>query len=150
MRTANACDPRTLRTPRVHSPRAGDVSDGSEELVSDSESSAGSAVVAAVAQESFIAHAESNVAALQAELAGLAAQLPVVTYEAPLLAPHTQAVLRVGTALLVASGLISDPEDDDEDPEEDDDAPASPTAPPRRLPSPPPPPPPAAGHAIMV
>ena len=101
--------------------------------------------------------AESNVATTLAELNGqlnaLAVQGAALNspYSREPLAPHTQAVLAVGTALLVASGLISEPEDDDADDDDadDDDAPASPPAPPCRLPSPPPPPP-RAGHAVMV
>ena len=93
--------------------------------------------------------AQANVAALQAELNNITAQLPELNapHSQEPLAPHAQAVLTVGTALLVASGLLN-PEDD-EDLEDDDDEPASSPAPPRPPPSPPPPPPPP-GHAIMV
>ena len=73
---------------------------------------AGSKLVSAVVQESFNELAESDAAATLAEFQRIAAQLPALMDPytparlEPPLNPHAEAILAVGTALLMASGLI--------------------------------------------
>ena len=86
-------------------PRAGHVSDDSEEMVSDTDSSVGSVVVAAVAQESFMEGAQANVAATlaQMQLNNLSAQLPGLAApgsQQPL-GPHAQVMRTILTVLTV-------------------------------------------------
>ena len=89
-----------------------DLSDESEELASHSDLPAGSKLGSAVVQESFTELAESDGAATLAEFQRIAAQLPALMDPytparlEPPLNPHAEAILAVGTALLMASGLI--------------------------------------------
>ena len=91
-----------------------DLSDESEELASHSDLPAGSKLVIAVVQESssFTELAESDGAATLAEFQRIAAQLPALMDPytparlEPPLNPHAEAILAIGTSLLMASGLI--------------------------------------------
>jgi hypothetical protein len=88
------------------------LSDESEELASHSDLPAGSKLVSAVVQESFTELAESDGVATLAEFQRIAAQLPALMDPytparlEPPLNPHAEAIRAVGTALLMASGLI--------------------------------------------